>query len=84
MRKELITTSLLRQDEIFLTEQQLAARHQRSVKTLRNARVHGGYVKFVKLGRNVRYRLSDVLAYEEANTQRSTSELISPQQFPSL
>jgi hypothetical protein len=81
MRKEPITTSLLREDEIFLTEQQLAARHQRSVKTLRNARVHGGYVKFVKLGRNVRYRFSDVLAYEEANIQRSTSELISPKQF---
>jgi hypothetical protein len=46
--------------------------------------VHGGYVKFVKLGRNVRYRLSDVLAYEEANIQRSTSELISPQQFPPI
>ena len=75
MRKELTApTTLRREDEVFLTEQQLAARHQRSVKTLRNARVHGGYVKFVKLGRNVRYRMSDVLAYEEANVLRSTSE----------
>jgi hypothetical protein len=37
-------------DEMFLTETQLAARHQRSVKTLRNARVSGGYIPFVKIG----------------------------------
>jgi hypothetical protein len=61
-------------DEQFLTETQLAARHQRSVKTLRNARVYGGYIPFVKIGRSVRYRLSDVLAYEESNVVRSTSE----------
>ena len=56
-----------------LTERQLATRHQRSVKTLRNARVYGGYVPFVKIGRSVRYRLSDVLAYERDNLLRSTS-----------
>jgi len=60
--------------EMFLTETQLAARHQRSVKTLRNARVSGGYVPFVKIGRNVRYRLSDVLAFEQAALKRSTSD----------
>jgi hypothetical protein len=61
-------------DEVFLTETQLAARHQRSVKTLRNARVSGGYIPFVKIGRNVRYRLSDVLAFEQAALKRSTSD----------
>ena len=61
-------------DEIFLTEKQLASRHQLSVKTLRNARVTGSYIRFVRLGRTVRYRLSDVLAYEEANLVRSTSD----------
>jgi hypothetical protein len=60
-------------DEVFLTETQLAARHQRSVKTLRNARVSGGYIPFVKIGRNVRYRLSDVLVFEQAALKRSTS-----------
>ncbi len=59
--------------EVFLTERQLAARHQRSVKTLRNARVYGGYVKFVKIGRSIRYRMSDVIAFEEANVLASTS-----------
>jgi hypothetical protein len=62
-------------DEIFLTEKQLASRHQLSVKTLRNARVNGSYIRFVRLGRRtVRYRLSDVLAYEEANLVRATSD----------
>ena len=64
-------------DEIFLTEKQLASRHQLSVKTLRNARVSGSYIRFVRLGRTVRYRLSDVVAYEEAN-------LVALHQRPSL
>jgi hypothetical protein len=61
-------------DEVFLTEKQLASRHQLSVKTLRNARVSGSYIRFVRLGRTGRYRLSDVVAYEEANLVRSTSD----------
>lgn len=61
-------------DEVFLTERQLAARHQLSVKTLRNARVYGGYICFVRIGRNIRYQLSDILAYEHANLARSTSD----------
>ena len=61
-------------DEVFLTERQLASRHQLSVKTLRNARVIGSYIRFVRLGRTVRYRLSDVIAYEEAHLVRSTSD----------
>jgi hypothetical protein len=58
----------------FLTEQQLAYRHQRSVKTIRNDRLRGGYVPFRKFGRHVRYRLSDVLIYEEAQLRKSTSD----------
>ena len=58
---------------IFLTEQQLAGRHQRSVKTLQNLRVKGGSLAFVKWGRHVRYRLSDVLAWENAHLCHSTS-----------
>ena len=61
-------------NEIFLTEKQLASRHQLSVKTLRNARVIGSYIRFVRLGRTVRYRLSDVVAYEQAHLVCSTSD----------
>ena len=53
--------------EEFLTEKQLAARHRRSPKTLRNDRVLGVYVPFHTLGRLVRYRFSDVIAYEQAH-----------------
>jgi hypothetical protein len=69
-----LSSKLDPQNECFLTEKQLAERHQRSVKTLRNARVYGGYVPFVKIGRSVRYRLSDVIAFEQAGMRRSTSD----------
>jgi len=61
-------------NETFLTELQLSARHQRSVKTVRNDRLRGGYIPFVKVGRLVRYRLSDVLRWEESNLRTSTSD----------
>ncbi len=41
-------------------------------KTLRNARVAGRLLGFVKIGRSVRYRLSDVIAFERQNFVRST------------
>lgn len=61
--------------ETFLDEHQLAARHQRSVKTLRNERLRGGGIPFVKWGRSVRYRLSDVEAWEQAHLRHSTSDV---------
>jgi predicted DNA-binding transcriptional regulator AlpA len=61
----------------FLTENQLAARHQCSVRTLRNLRNLGGGIAFVKLGRLVRYRLSDVEAWEQAHLRRSTFDVAS-------
>jgi hypothetical protein len=60
-------------DEKLLTEKQLAKRHQRSPKTLRNDRVKGAYIPFIRIGRHIRYRLSDVLAYENAHLMTSTS-----------
>lgn len=59
---------------IFLTENDLAARQARSVKTIRNDRVKGAGAPFVKIGRLVRYRLSDVMTWEDANLRRSTSD----------
>jgi hypothetical protein len=52
--------------ELFLTEKQLAKRHQRSLKALRNDRVDGCYIPFIQTGQNIQYRLSDILEYEEA------------------
>jgi Helix-turn-helix domain len=59
-------------DETFLTDEQLAARWQIAPKTLRNARVTGRLIGHVKIGRSVRYRLSEIVAYELQNSKRST------------
>ena len=58
----------------LLTETQLADRWQKSPKTLQNARVSGTGVAFVKIGHAVRYRLGDILAYENSNLRGSTSD----------
>ena len=58
----------------LIDDVQLAERWGTSPKTLRNQRVSGSPVPFVRIGRLVRYRLSDVLAYEASQTRRSTSE----------
>lgn len=62
----------LTQDQL-LTEDQVAARWSISKKTLQNNRSRGVGLRFVKLGeRSVRYRLSDVIAFEVAHAATST------------
>ena len=61
-------------DEILLTEHDLAHRQNRSVKTIRNQRVLGTGIPFVKIGHLVRYRLRDVIESEEHSFRKSTSE----------
>lgn len=58
---------------VLLTEKELAERHRRSAKTLRNERLSGRGVLFVKVGRNVRYRLDDVEFFDRKNLRCSTS-----------
>ena len=60
--------------DIFLTDIQLAHRWAMSPKTLRNLRVSGASIRFVRIGRLVRYRLDEVLAWEAAHTCRSTAD----------
>ncbi len=59
----------------LMTEQQVADRQQRSAKTLRNQRVKGGGIPYLRLGGSVRYRLSDVIAWEQAGLRQSTSDV---------
>jgi hypothetical protein len=62
-------------DEILLTEKLLSKRWGlASEKKLQADRLKGAGCRFVRIGRAVRYRLSDVLAYEAANLRTSTSE----------
>jgi hypothetical protein len=60
-------------EETFLTPRELAKRHQRSEKTLRNDRVQRRYISFYKLGGQVLYALSDVVAYEQTHCATSTT-----------
>jgi predicted DNA-binding transcriptional regulator AlpA len=69
-----MTRTLETNPTIFLTEKDLAERHQRSVKAVQYQRITGGGVPFVKFGRSVRYRLADVEAWEEAHLRVSTSD----------
>ena len=53
---------------IFLTEEQLAERWQCTGKTIGRWRSQGTGPKFLKINGSIRYKLSDVEAFEEHNT----------------
>ena len=55
--------------DILLTDYQVAEVTGRSRKTLQKDRVRGGGLPFIRFGRSVRYRLSDVQAW--IGSQRS-------------
>lgn len=59
----------------LLTQGVLAERWLVSPKKLESDRYTGKGCPFIKIGSSVRYRLVDVLAYEEANLRRSTSDV---------
>jgi hypothetical protein len=61
-------------DEWLLTPMQLAERWNCSVKKLDADRLRGTGCRYVKIGRLVRYRISDVEAHEAAQVRRSTSD----------
>ncbi|GJE09141.1 helix-turn-helix transcriptional regulator [Methylobacterium longum] len=71
---ETSTATAFSNHDTLLTEFDLARRQNRSVKTIRNQRVLGGGVPFIKIGRLVRYRLSDVIPWENARLHSSTSD----------
>jgi hypothetical protein len=58
----------------LLTEKEAAQLRRQSVRTLQSERVRGVGPAYVKLGRSVRYRRGDVVAFIEANLVRSTTE----------
>ncbi len=54
------------QQHRFLTEKEVAALTGRALQTLRNDRCQGKGFPYIKYGRSVRYRLSDILAAMES------------------
>lgn len=61
--------------EPLWTEQQCAEHRRCAISTLQKERVRGDGPPFVKLGRLVRYRPEDVLAWVAAKVVNSTSEV---------
>ena len=67
--------------EPFLTQREVAAFLRLSERTLERHRLAGTGPAFVKLGRRVVYRPSDVQAWTARNTFESTSEARDGQQW---
>jgi hypothetical protein len=57
-------------DEL-MTESEAARRRHQSIRTLQAERLRGDGCPFVKLGRSVRYRRSDVERFIESNVKTS-------------
>lgn len=60
--------------DILLTEAQTADHLSISMRTLQAWRVRGGGPVFIRAGRSIRYRRSDLLCWIEANAATSTSD----------
>ncbi len=56
-------------EDILLTQRDLERRWQLSGRTLERWRSESYGVRWVVIGGSIRYRLSDVLAWEAAHTQ---------------
>ena len=70
-------SKLLPPEQVMLTEEEAAQLLRRKVTTLRTDRVRGRGIAFIKLGRNVRYRLSDILAcVGDLPARSSTSQIV--------
>lgn len=62
------------EDENLLTTTELCARWCCSRFKVEQMRVKGDGPRFIKIGRNVFYKMRDVLDYEARNTKQSTAE----------
>lgn len=65
--------------QLWAGEHQVAEITNMSLAWLRKKRITGGGIPFSKMGRTVKYRLSDVQDYMEQRLVRSTSEYQSNQ-----
>jgi hypothetical protein len=72
----MLMASPIPQDLDAALNEQLAAEFLGlSARTLQAWRVRGGGPRFYRAGRAVRYRRRELLAFQEANTVSSTSEM---------
>ncbi|WMT73937.1 DNA-binding protein [Bradyrhizobium sp. Ash2021] len=62
------------EDTDLITEIEAARMRCQSVRTLQMERLRGSGCRYVKMGRSVRYRRSDVLAFIASRVVSSTTE----------
>ena len=60
----------------LLTENEAARLRRQSVRTLQAERLRGVGCSYVKLGRSVRYRRADVMAFIEANLRKASEPAV--------
>ena len=65
-------------EEVFWTDVMLAERWNMTSRTLRNWRVEGYGPKWVKFGGAVRYRFSEIIAWEADNEHSGTATQTGP------
>lgn len=69
-----LQTSLPDNPDNLLVEDEVAAITKQSPRTLQAARLKGGGIPYLKIGRLVRYRSGDVRAWLDAQRRTSTSD----------
>ncbi|WP_411197624.1 helix-turn-helix domain-containing protein [Sphingomonas sp. C3-2] len=57
----------------YLTEREVSERLNVSIKWLQKTRWAGGGIPFAKFGSNVRYPVTEVMAFEQRSLRASTS-----------
>jgi hypothetical protein len=72
--KEMAAAMLVRLHDRHLTERAAAERLGITPKALQNWRQKGGGPRYRKFGSNIRYALSDLIAFEDAASRTSTAE----------
>ncbi|MER2266819.1 helix-turn-helix transcriptional regulator [Methylobacterium oxalidis] len=74
MSSDVASSPIVSAPREFLTPAEAAAQLALTARALESYRTRGGGPAFHKLGRNVRYRLSDLIAWAEAGKRLSTRE----------
>lgn len=72
--KKVVLQAIRLEDDLLYSEDMVVRHLTCKVKTLQAWRTRGGGPSFIKIGRLVRYRGSDVKAWMERRVRNSTSE----------
>ena len=68
----------MRDPDELLTGQEYASERKCSLRTVERERTSGNGCRFIKIGRSVRYRWRDVLAFLEQHVRQNAASLTPP------